>query len=138
MTSPYFKKPNQGGVTATGLYGAQPYARTAPKLFGATQANKPAVKKAYSPSLYAQQAPFGAPLSRPGYAGASGFSAYSPSRPGPTRQDERRDATQPAPSVPRPQRVLTLDDFDIGKPLGSGKFGNVYLAKLREKPVLLV
>jgi len=28
-------------------------------------------------------------------------------------------------------RKLTLDDFDIGKPLGKGKFGSVFL--VREK-----
>lgn len=26
-------------------------------------------------------------------------------------------------------RVFSLNDFDIGKPLGRGKFGNVYLAR---------
>lgn len=26
-------------------------------------------------------------------------------------------------------RKLTIDNFDIGRPLGKGKFGNVYLAK---------
>ena len=31
------------------------------------------------------------------------------------------------------ERRWTLSDFDIGKPLGRGKFGNVYLA--REKKV---
>ncbi|XP_027864027.1 aurora kinase B [Xiphophorus couchianus] len=28
-----------------------------------------------------------------------------------------------------PPRKLTIDNFDIGRPLGKGKFGNVYLAK---------
>ena len=27
------------------------------------------------------------------------------------------------------QRLFTLADFDIGRPLGKGKFGNVYLAR---------
>lgn len=27
------------------------------------------------------------------------------------------------------ERQWRLDDFDIGKPLGKGKFGNVYLAR---------
>ena len=31
------------------------------------------------------------------------------------------------------EKRWTIDDFDIGKPLGRGKFGNVYLA--REKKV---
>lgn len=25
-----------------------------------------------------------------------------------------------------------MDDFEIGRPLGKGKFGNVYLARLKE------
>jgi aurora kinase B len=27
------------------------------------------------------------------------------------------------------RRPLTIDDFEIGRPLGKGKFGNVYLAR---------
>eukprot|EP00958_Prasinococcus_capsulatus_P025101 scaffold4116_cov338-Prasinococcus_capsulatus_cf.AAC.6 len=30
------------------------------------------------------------------------------------------------------ERVWKLSDFDIGKPLGRGKFGNVYLAREKE------
>lgn len=30
------------------------------------------------------------------------------------------------------RRRLTIDDFEIGRPLGKGKFGNVYLARLKE------
>ncbi|XP_061541888.1 aurora kinase B [Phycodurus eques] len=29
-------------------------------------------------------------------------------------------------------RQITIDDFDIGRPLGKGKFGNVYLAKVKK------
>ncbi|XP_065273203.1 aurora kinase B [Emys orbicularis] len=32
---------------------------------------------------------------------------------------------------PTPQRVFTINDFEIGRPLGKGKFGNVYLARER-------
>uniref|UniRef100_A0A8D0BDS7 non-specific serine/threonine protein kinase n=1 Tax=Salvator merianae TaxID=96440 RepID=A0A8D0BDS7_SALMN len=28
-----------------------------------------------------------------------------------------------------PERTITIDDFEIGRPLGKGKFGNVYLAR---------
>lgn len=37
----------------------------------------------------------------------------------------------PPPPRPRVQaeRRWQLEDFDIGKPLGRGKFGNVYLAR---------
>ncbi|XP_032983688.1 aurora kinase C isoform X2 [Rhinolophus ferrumequinum] len=38
---------------------------------------------------------------------------------------------QTLPSVPT-SRCLTIDDFEIGRPLGKGKFGNVYLARLKE------
>ncbi|XP_006753367.1 PREDICTED: aurora kinase C [Myotis davidii] len=41
------------------------------------------------------------------------------------------DEAPPLPSAP-PVRSLTIDDFDIGRPLGKGKFGNVYLARLRD------
>lgn len=27
---------------------------------------------------------------------------------------------------------ITIDDFDIGRPLGKGKFGNVYLARVKK------
>lgn len=30
---------------------------------------------------------------------------------------------------PNPPRHWTLNDFEIGRPLGKGKFGNVYLAR---------
>ena len=35
------------------------------------------------------------------------------------------------PNYPKggPGNQWTLDDFDIGRPLGKGKFGNVYLAR---------
>ena len=35
------------------------------------------------------------------------------------------------PSFPKggPDNKWTLEDFDIGRPIGKGKFGNVYLAR---------
>uniref|UniRef100_A0A2K5JKK3 non-specific serine/threonine protein kinase n=1 Tax=Colobus angolensis palliatus TaxID=336983 RepID=A0A2K5JKK3_COLAP len=39
--------------------------------------------------------------------------------------------TAQQPSSPAMRR-LTVDDFEIGRPLGKGKFGNVYLARLKE------
>ena len=30
------------------------------------------------------------------------------------------------------RRRFTIDDFEIGRPLGKGKFGNVYLARLKK------
>lgn len=36
---------------------------------------------------------------------------------------------EPSTSTRRP---FTIDDFEIGRPLGKGKFGNVYLARLKE------
>ncbi|XP_058386436.1 aurora kinase C isoform X3 [Diceros bicornis minor] len=40
-------------------------------------------------------------------------------------------AGQTQPSFPT-VRHFTIDDFEIGRPLGKGKFGNVYLARLKE------
>ncbi|XP_019868843.2 aurora kinase A [Aethina tumida] len=37
---------------------------------------------------------------------------------------------------PKP-KTWTLDDFDIGKPLGKGKFGNVYLAREKQSKFLV-
>jgi serine/threonine protein kinase len=37
--------------------------------------------------------------------------------------------SQQAASEPEGKRCWQLNDFDIGKPLGRGKFGNVYLAR---------
>ena len=39
-------------------------------------------------------------------------------------------------SEARPERRWSLSDFEIGRPLGKGKFGNVYLA--REKSTKFV
>ncbi|CAH0547411.1 unnamed protein product [Brassicogethes aeneus] len=37
----------------------------------------------------------------------------------------------------QPKNTWTLDDFDIGKPLGKGKFGNVYLAREKRSKFLV-
>ncbi|XP_021138216.2 aurora kinase B isoform X4 [Columba livia] len=47
---------------------------------------------------------------------------------------ERRPGAAPLQPIalqasPPPQRTFTLDDFEIGRPLGKGKFGSVYLAR---------
>ena len=36
-----------------------------------------------------------------------------------------------------PARRWQLSDFDIGKPLGRGKFGNVYLARERKSKFIV-
>ncbi|XP_075763114.1 aurora kinase C isoform X2 [Pelodiscus sinensis] len=38
---------------------------------------------------------------------------------------------------PTPQRVFTINDFEIGRPLGKGKFGNVYLARERDSKFIV-
>ncbi len=37
-----------------------------------------------------------------------------------------------APASGRGREQWSLEDFDIGKPLGRGKFGNVYLAREKQ------
>ncbi|XP_053320426.1 aurora kinase B [Spea bombifrons] len=36
-----------------------------------------------------------------------------------------------------PKRIFTIDDFDIGRPLGKGKFGNVYLARDKKTKLIM-
>ncbi|XP_063305752.1 aurora kinase B [Pelobates fuscus] len=36
-----------------------------------------------------------------------------------------------------PKRKFTIDDFDIGRPLGKGKFGNVYLAREKQTKFIM-
>lgn len=35
------------------------------------------------------------------------------------------------------RKKWSLDDFDIGKPLGKGKFGNVYLAREKQSKYIV-
>ena len=35
------------------------------------------------------------------------------------------------------EKQWALSDFDIGRPLGKGKFGNVYLAREKEKKIVV-
>ncbi|XP_012501307.1 PREDICTED: aurora kinase A [Propithecus coquereli] len=46
---------------------------------------------------------------------------------------------QPQPSALKflPRRQWALEDFEIGRPLGKGKFGNVYLARERQSKFIL-
>ncbi|XP_058038855.1 aurora kinase B isoform X2 [Ahaetulla prasina] len=51
-------------------------------------------------------------------SGIAGRVPLEPASVGPALQDS-----------PEPCRIFTIDDFEIGRPLGKGKFGNVYLAR---------
>ncbi|XP_066483784.1 aurora kinase B [Tiliqua scincoides] len=48
---------------------------------------------------------------------------------------ESSSTSQPAQQGP--ERVFTIDDFEIGRPLGKGKFGNVYLAREKESKFIV-
>jgi serine/threonine protein kinase len=39
-------------------------------------------------------------------------------------------------SLPPSPNTWTLNDFDVGKPLGSGKFGSVYLAREKKGKIV--
>lgn len=55
-------------------------------------------------------------------------------------QDNNTPAgTQPARACasPRESKRWSLDDFDIGRPLGKGKFGNVYLAREKKSKYIV-
>uniref|UniRef100_A0A2D4NGN3 non-specific serine/threonine protein kinase n=1 Tax=Micrurus spixii TaxID=129469 RepID=A0A2D4NGN3_9SAUR len=38
---------------------------------------------------------------------------------------------------PEPELILTIDNFEIGRPLGKGKFGNVYLAREKKSKFIV-
>ncbi|XP_015681945.1 aurora kinase B-B, partial [Protobothrops mucrosquamatus] len=43
----------------------------------------------------------------------------------------------PLQDCPEPRRIFTIDDFEIGRPLGKGKFGNVYLAREKDSKFIV-
>lgn len=48
-----------------------------------------------------------------------------------SKSSQHQSQAVKAQGKPKAERRWTLQDFDIGKPLGRGKFGNVYLARER-------
>ena len=66
---------------------------------------------------------------RPATAGSK-LASSSVSRPKEEARERQQDAQQRvAQPTAGPSKTWELTDFDIGKPLGRGKFGNVYLAR---------
>ncbi|KAA8492250.1 Aurora kinase A-A [Porphyridium purpureum] len=56
-----------------------------------------------------------------------------PSQISPTTNTTGLTPPQDQPTVKPVRKSWSLDHFDVGKPLGKGKFGNVYLAREKEK-----
>ncbi|KPJ04975.1 Serine/threonine-protein kinase 6-A [Papilio xuthus] len=56
----------------------------------------------------------------------------SSSRRPPTDKNKNNEAAKPELNREVKKKVWTLSDFDLGKPLGKGKFVNVYLAREKE------
>jgi hypothetical protein len=86
---------------------------------------------------YAPAAPR-APLGATNAAAPTPSAAKAPLAPAPLRAALPPAAT-PAPSAPLPrtEKRWTLQDFDVGKPLGRGKFGNVYLAREKQSQYII-
>lgn len=63
-----------------------------------------------------------------GALGATRQGKLAPAHAKPASASESAKPAQP----PMAKRVWSLDDFDIGKPLGRGKFGQVYLAREKQ------
>eukprot|EP00887_Chlorella_sp_A99_P006134 scaffold22.g6134.t1 len=96
-----------------------------------------------------QQQQHEAPADKP----AAGSMGPPPPRAGPLSSGEAQQHAQLRPSAPAPVaagavrerpgsgsgsgRRWQLTDFDIGKPLGRGKFGNVYLARERQSKYIV-
>ena len=75
----------------------------------------------------------GAPLAAKGRGDAEGGQATRPAQP---PAAALAPAPTPAPT-PCPDKRWTLADFEVGKPLGRGKFGNVYLAREKHSQYLV-
>lgn len=66
-----------------------------------------------------------------------------PMKNNPTQNEKKSSATSPElmpppkmPSINNSKKWM-LTDFDIGKPLGKGKFGNVYLARHKDTQFII-
>lgn len=53
------------------------------------------------------------------------------------REKKKFDKEDPSTYTPERGGRFCLDDFEIGRPLGKGKFGSVYLARLKENHFLV-
>ncbi|KAM6454955.1 aurora kinase A isoform 2-T3 [Liasis olivaceus] len=118
-----------------------------------SQAQKPAVTHPKRPNHLTQQRPTSAvqPTSRNLGPNKSSEISQQPSAPGkkPETEDESNPTTE-AKGVSNSKnesrggsksetkkKQWSLDDFEIGRPLGKGKFGNVYLAREKESKFIL-
>ena len=54
-----------------------------------------------------------------------------------TSHAQTSDSMHPSQIYVEPKKNWCLDDFDIGKPLGHGKFGKVYLARERRTHLIV-
>ncbi|KAM3823913.1 aurora kinase C-like [Vipera latastei] len=67
-----------------------------------------------------------------------GMKAACVQNPGPGRVPiDPASVAPPLQDCAEPQRTFTIDDFEIGRPLGKGKFGNVYLAREKESKFIV-
>ncbi|XP_019403712.1 PREDICTED: aurora kinase A [Crocodylus porosus] len=57
--------------------------------------------------------------------------------PVPASQPEKEGGTSKPKNQETKKRQWSLDDFEIGRPLGKGKFGNVYLAREKQSKFIL-
>ena len=99
----------------------------------AAPAPPPARQLAPAPQVYVAAAP-SAPASSTYPSALSASAAYSSAAAG---AGTGAAAGSEAAAAAAGQR-WSLSDFDIGRPLGRGKFGNVYLCRLKQQPNLIV
>jgi aurora kinase len=99
----------------------------------AAPAPPPVRQLAPAPQVYVAAAP-SAPASSTYPSALSASAAYSSAAAG---AGTGAAAGSEAAAAAAGQR-WSLSDFDIGRPLGRGKFGNVYLCRLKQQPNLIV
>ncbi|XP_040837216.1 aurora kinase A isoform X2 [Ochotona curzoniae] len=75
------------------------------------------------------------PVSKPPSSTPKSEAPQLPPPPAPGANPEKGPAS--SQQNEKSKKQWTLDDFDIGRPLGKGKFGNVYLAREKESKFIL-
>lgn len=131
---------------------------------GPGERQSPGQQRHPSPSPASPQASSPPPARRPSFPRCPGLPGPQTTRtspPPPTRSSGQQvrtaaalllpspspgsNSAAPAPSSPaplgasasQPARRWSLSDFDIGRPLGRGKFGNVYLAREKQSKFIV-
>jgi hypothetical protein len=113
------------------------FAFGAPARRGASGGAAPRAPLQPSNAPCAPPPPLSAKVTPPAGGAASRTAGVPPRAALPPAATPAPPAAAPAGADAPPAKRWTLDDFDVGKPLGRGKFGNVYLAREKQSKYII-